>query len=656
VPDPVVSSSNDELRAHVERALSATYELEREIGRGGMGIVYRARDKRLKRPVAIKILPPELAYRSEIRSRFLREAETSAQLSHPNIVPIYSVDEQDNLVFFVMACVDGDNLAKVLHDRGPLPVKESRRMLMEVADALAYAHGRNVIHRDIKPDNILIDQDDGRAVVTDFGIARAVIEGADSRLTATGMALGTPAYMSPEQAAGDRDIDGRSDLYSLGVVAYQMLSGELPFQASSTPAMLVKHLSERPVPVEQRRPDLPPDLSRLVMRMLEKEPGSRFSSASDLVQALESGVVPNAPAGPSSYHIVGSPASTARDVPQYGTGFGSGFDSDPGVSSEQMGASLEDQRRWDVKEVKEFRRKLAPFIMINAVFVLIALFGSTDMLGITAIWSVYIAYKYAKLWADGYDWRDVFKQPRDRLFLDVAAETIDSTKAIWDHNKRDELRRRGRINARRSQPLFGDAPVNGMPTSPNGVGAPVPGPSAPLVQQAQNDLAEINHLLGTMNKQERDRIPEVGASAQALATKVGELARSLADLDRNATPGAASVIEEEIARLEAQANPLDTAASEERVRRLAYLKRQRRSITDMERRRQKLAGNLESCRVALQNMRYDLVRLRTGGETAQHVTLIAERAMALARDVDNAVYAADEIRANDGRETGRGRR
>ncbi|MCR4340288.1 MAG: serine/threonine protein kinase, partial [Gemmatimonadaceae bacterium] len=204
-----------------------------------MGIVYRARDKRLKRAVAVKLLPPELSFRSDIRTRFLREAETSAQLSHPNIVPIYTVGEEGNLVFFIMAYIGGDNLAKLIHDRGPLDPTEVRRILREVAEALQYAHSRKVVHRDIKPDNILLDADTGRAMVTDFGIARAVIEGSGSKLTATGMALGTPAYMSPEQAAGDSNIDGRTDIYSLGVVAYQMLCGELPFDAPNTPAMLV---------------------------------------------------------------------------------------------------------------------------------------------------------------------------------------------------------------------------------------------------------------------------------------------------------------------------------------------------------------------------------------------------------------------------------
>ncbi|MFL5574959.1 MAG: serine/threonine-protein kinase, partial [Gemmatimonadaceae bacterium] len=310
MPDPVVSSADSELRAHVERALSAQYELDCEIGRGGMGIVYRARDRRLKRMVAVKLLPPELAFRSDIRTRFLREAETAAQLSHPNIVPIYAVDERDGLVFFVMGYVEGENLARRLAERGPLPVDETRRILREVADALAYAHARHVVHRDIKPDNILIAGEDGRAMVTDFGIARAVSDSGDSRLTATGMAIGTPAYMAPEQAAGDRDVDGRTDLYSLGVVGYQMLTGEPPFKAANTPAMLVKHLSEVPVPIGERREGLPAELQRAIMMLLEKEPANRFPSAQSLAVALEGGALPEpaAPRRPAS-----GTAPAARD-------------------------------------------------------------------------------------------------------------------------------------------------------------------------------------------------------------------------------------------------------------------------------------------------------------------------------------------------------
>src|SRR5712675_3191236 len=261
-------SPTDELGTHVAQVLSANYELETEVGRGGMGIVYCARDKRLKREIAIKVLPPELSFRADIRQRFLREAETAAQLNHPNIVPIYTVEERDNLVYFVMAYIKGDNLGQRLQQHGPIPPVEVRRILREVADALSYAHNRNVIHRDIKPDNIIIDEETGRAMVTDFGIARALTDSGDSRLTATGMAIGTPAYMSPEQAAGDSAIDGRSDLYSLGVVAYQMLTGELPFQAPTVPALLMKQISEVPVAINRKRPETPDDLSLTVMRCL----------------------------------------------------------------------------------------------------------------------------------------------------------------------------------------------------------------------------------------------------------------------------------------------------------------------------------------------------------------------------------------------------
>ena len=220
VPDSVGSTASDNaLWEQLSQALAAQYELEHEVGRGGMGIVYRARDRRLKRLVAIKLLPPELAFRAEIRTRFLREAETAAQLSHPNIVPIYSVGEQSGLVFFVMALVEGETVASALATRGTFSTDATRRVIREVADALAYAHARGVVHRDIKPDNILLDGETGRSLVTDFGIARAMTgeDGSDgtgpgsiSRLTATGIAIGTPAYMSPEQSAGERTIDGRA--------------------------------------------------------------------------------------------------------------------------------------------------------------------------------------------------------------------------------------------------------------------------------------------------------------------------------------------------------------------------------------------------------------------------------------------------------------
>ncbi|HEX3160668.1 MAG TPA: serine/threonine-protein kinase, partial [Gemmatimonadaceae bacterium] len=234
----------DLMRDRVVAAVGDRYDVQAELGRGGTAVVYRALDVRLRRSVAIKVLPPELAYRDDVRARFLREAQTAAQLAHPHIVPIYTVDEADGLVFFVMGLVEGESLgARLLREPRP-PVAFVTRVLAEAADALAFAHRRGVVHRDIKPDNILLDRDTQRAIVTDFGIARALEEGA--RLTLTGIAVGTPAFMSPEQALGERDVDGRSDIYALGVLGYLMLAGELPFRATNTPAMLMKHISEPP--------------------------------------------------------------------------------------------------------------------------------------------------------------------------------------------------------------------------------------------------------------------------------------------------------------------------------------------------------------------------------------------------------------------------
>src|SRR5467141_3277265 len=281
---------SDLLAQRLSQALGSSYTLDREIGRGGMGVVYHARDERLKRAVAVKVLPPELAFREEIRMRFLREAETAARLSHPHIVPIHSVGEgPEGLVYFVMAYVDGESLAARLKRRERLPPEEARRILMETADALGAGHALGIIHRDVKPDNILLEGSRGRTVLTDFGIAKALTSTTGpGNLTATGVAIGTPHYMSPEQAAGDREIDGRSDIYSLGVVSYQMLTGELPFHAPTVPGILMKHITERAPLVTDKCRECPEDLAACVMRSLEKDPEDRWPTADALRRALES--------------------------------------------------------------------------------------------------------------------------------------------------------------------------------------------------------------------------------------------------------------------------------------------------------------------------------------------------------------------------------
>jgi eukaryotic-like serine/threonine-protein kinase len=646
VSDPVVSSADSELRAHVERVLSAHYELDCEIGRGGMGIVYRAKDRRLKRTVAIKLLPPELAFRSEIKTRFLREAETAAQLSHPNIVPIYTVDEVEGLVFFVMAYVDGDNLAKRIFERGVLPVDDSRRILRDVADALAYAHERGVVHRDIKPDNIILSSQSGKPMVTDFGIARAVSEG-DSRLTATGMAIGTPAYMSPEQAAGERTIDGRSDLYSLGVVAYQMLTGEPPFVANSTPAMLVKHISERPTPLQQRRGDVPDDLGRAVMLLLEKDPANRFPSASALVAALDTGQVPERRATRETgggYILEPPPPRTsggeyvATQSPIPASPF-------PTADEHVYLPTVEDAARWEAPEVQKFRRKLAPYLFVNGVIVIASLIGDRDFFGITVLWSIYMAFKYAKLWADGYDWRDVFRQPRDRELIDVFDDVVMRVRALFDRNQRQKLREQSRARnlARRSGSRQAERALGAAPSMGDASALSAAGRHADRIRQAAYDRDEINRILQLLPQSDRSRLAEVERSALALYDKIQALALSLSALERSLAPGAAETLEAEITRLEGAANPLDRAASEERVRRLAFLRRQRRAIADLVRRRDEANAKLETCALALQNMRLDVVRLRAGAQTHQNITTLAVNALSLADSVDSALYVADEM-------------
>ncbi|MEY4957743.1 MAG: hypothetical protein RL409_2000 [Gemmatimonadota bacterium] len=274
------------LRDRVTAAVGDLYLIAQEVGRGGMAVVYAAEDVRLQRPVALKVLPPELAFRGDVRERFVREAQTAARLNHPHIVPIYAVHEEGGLVCFAMALVKGESLAARIV-REPRPTFEDIAHLLEqVADALAYAHACGVVHRDVKPDNVLIDTESGRSMVTDFGIARAAESG--SRLTQTGIAVGTPAFMSPEQATGEREIDGRSDIYSLGVVGYLMLTGRLPFEATSTPAMLMKHVSETPMPIRAVRPDAPHTLVEILERCLAKQPQDRWDNALQLRDVLRS--------------------------------------------------------------------------------------------------------------------------------------------------------------------------------------------------------------------------------------------------------------------------------------------------------------------------------------------------------------------------------
>ncbi|HYV98408.1 MAG TPA: serine/threonine-protein kinase [Gemmatimonadaceae bacterium] len=266
----------------VQSALAGRYSLERELGRGGMGIVYLARDVALDRLVALKLLPPQLANEPRLRQRFLNEARTAAKFSHPNIIPIFSVEEVGDLVFFVMAYVDGETLGHRIRSQGPIPPSETARILREVAWGLAYAHNQSVIHRDVKADNILLERGSGRALVADFGIARVTREDQGSGAREI---LGTAEYMSPEQASGGT-IDPRSDIYSLGVVAFYALSGRLPFDGANATSILAMHITQAAPRVRDVCDGVPSRLAHAVDRCLEKDPDARFPKAEDVADAI----------------------------------------------------------------------------------------------------------------------------------------------------------------------------------------------------------------------------------------------------------------------------------------------------------------------------------------------------------------------------------
>ena len=267
----------------VRQELNEEYEILDELGRGGMAIVFKAKEKQLDREVAIKVLPFSLAFDKEFVERFQREARTSARLEHPNIIPIYRVGKSGRIIYFVMKFLRGKPLSSILASRGSLPPVEIKRILAEVGRALAYAHKKEIVHRDIKPDNIMFDEH-GHAVVTDFGIAKAASGG---KLTGTGMSIGTPHYMSPEQAKA-QPLDGRSDIYSLGVVGYQCLTGGVPFDGEDSFSIGYKHIMEEiptpPLETPEKR-----QLFEIIRKMMAKTPAQRFQNADELIGVLEGG-------------------------------------------------------------------------------------------------------------------------------------------------------------------------------------------------------------------------------------------------------------------------------------------------------------------------------------------------------------------------------
>jgi eukaryotic-like serine/threonine-protein kinase len=288
-----------DLTARLQLGLGHVYLIERELGGGGMSRVYTATETALDRIIVLKVLPPELG-QALSTDRFRQEIRLAARLQHLHIVPLLSAGEADGLLYYTMPFVEGESLRTRLARGGELPVREAVKLLTEVAEALAYAHGHGVVHRDVKPDNVLLSG--GHAQVADFGVAKALSAAAtteSSGLTSLGVALGTPAYMAPEQAAADPHVDHRADLYAWGCLAYECLTGNPPFIGRPTSALLAAHVSEAPEPIGRRRPGLPPGLAALVMRCLEKRPADRPQSAAEVLQALEGVITPSGGTAPT---------------------------------------------------------------------------------------------------------------------------------------------------------------------------------------------------------------------------------------------------------------------------------------------------------------------------------------------------------------------
>jgi len=635
------------LAPRLSEALGTAFTIEGEIGRGGMGVVYRARDERLKRRVAIKVLPPELAFQAEIRARFTREAETSARLSHPHIVPIYNVGEGNGLVYFIMGYVDGESLAGRLKRRGKLPVEEVRRIMKETADALSAAHALSVIHRDIKPDNILLDGTRGRVMVTDFGIAKAMSGGTGATLTSAGVAIGTPQYMSPEQAAGEKDIDGRSDLYSLGIVSYQMLTNEVPFTAPTVAGILMKQITELAPSVLDKRPDCPEDLALAVTRCLEKDPENRWPSADALRRALEARAV-------TGYRPTGQTRGGMRSPSPAQPRRSSGGEREAGGLSSASPRPLaprsprppvrsEDWRNRLDRHMDRASRRMEraggnetplpvpdtgePMIVqkTRAQFARwAAVSGGLFMInlatGISSPWFLFPAVgmgfgllnNYAKLWQAGYTWRDVLNRP-------PAPDALLGGGA-----------KPGKLSRALPPPRVDEY-----------------GQQLTQILQAHADRVAILKLLERMTPSERKMLPEdVQGTVDGLYQRATDLAKTLHAMDTNLDMQSKERIDQRIQSL--QREPED----EERSRRMGLLERQKKTLEDLRGRRDQIANQLESCNLAMQNVRFDLLRLRSAdaGSALGDLTMATQQARALSRDVDNAIVAASEIREALGRD------
>jgi serine/threonine-protein kinase len=632
---------SEPLHDRVIGAVGHQYQLEDEIGRGGMSVVYRACDLRLNRPVAVKVLPPELAYDPAIRTRFTREAQTSGRLAHPHIVPIYDVGERDGIAYFVMALITGGNLATLLAREPRQPVDEVRRFLCEVAAALAYAHVRGVIHRDIKPDNVLLDEESGRAMVTDFGIARAIESG--TRLTITGNAVGTPTYMSPEQAIGEREVDGRSDIYSLGVLGYQMLTGRVPFSSGNSMSLLLKHVSERPRPIADLRPDAPRALREAIERALLKAPEDRWPTADAMRQALMSddvlGPAWRADREPVRYTSP-RPESARRDrpvSPRRGTPAvqnRSAASATPRTPNEivlepEHLASLTPDQRADLRlwhgrvNLRDRIKAMRGYTWLTAAIVVA---GLGAVAGAGEIPPLVLAplvpfYMTAKAWRRGKSLRASGLKLRRVLFMPrakwVLPEPAPSTPAVAP-------------TAKQRKQLEKLAPREVL-ESPQGA----------AVRRAAEERSAILDIVAKLPKADRALLPDLEPTVKSLVERVAHVAQALYRLDQSIDLSLVDELDARIAEAEGESESPDGE------RRLALLRRQRATLDELVQRRAALARQLDNAGLALGNLRLDLLKLRSSGlqSALSDVSSATQEARALSREIGAALDAAAEVKS-----------
>lgn len=628
------------LRDLVTAAVGDQYLIGEEIGRGGMAVVYSATDVRLQRPVALKVLPPEFAFREDIRERFVREAQTAARLNHPHIVQIFAVHDVSGVVCFSMALIRGESLAARIHREPAMPAAEVARILEQVADALAYAHASGVVHRDIKPDNVLFDRDTGRMMLTDFGIARAVDGG--SRLTQTGIAVGTPAFMSPEQALGDREIDGRSDIYSVGILGYLMLAGRLPFDSASTPTLLLKHVNEPPPALASLRAGIPTTLSSIVERCLAKRPDERWPSALALRDALrhvqrdgslsggavassQPAFVPGVqavravPAALAVPVVPAAPVAPATWDPQYPpVAPHSGMR--PLSPAESPGSDSDQKFKQITRRIRKLRRSSLG-AGVSALILVMLVVMSASGVGFLAELTLLICAWMLPIFGIMALWHS-FKLKRQGI------SPIEALGSDWEQLVRVPP---ARVRGARIEQLLSRAAA--------GIGSD--SRYFDLVRRSADDLVAIEDITSRLGPEDRKLVPEAVPTAERLLDHVGSLAAALDQLERDLPEGSVADLQSRLARLEMEPGPV-----EERERRRLLLEHQLESVQQLVVRRDAIRAQLDRGVTALRTLRLDLVRLSTMGVGGSHAerTSVTQEVQALSRDLGIVIDAVTEAR------------